>query len=585
MTRPSREPDTESGFPSPTIVDSRRLMGPNFMHAGLGAVLDVALDDTTPARSAELLSAWQRGALQLAHAVGWNESETVQRVYASGASLFLSAPIDQLMTATEVTEAAWVFAEQSVDRGKPDLAGKTAAISAFAQAESNASLRALWAEAIRRDVNCTFDESMVCVGTGAGAHGSPLTAIPPIDAIDWSGVRDIPIVLVTGSNGKTTVVRMIAHMARAAGHTVGYTCTDGVWIDRTQVESGDYSGPAGARRVVQDASVTFAVLETARGGILRRGLAVQRASAAVVVTVAADHLGDYGIEDLAGLAAVKLVVRRAVEASGVLVFNAEIDVLAEALQSYRGRLVPVALDSSRAATIGDDVHGADLTHATPHTATWAELCGVPVTLQGGAQHNMLNAALAIATADALQLADAARASLQTFGADPADNMGRLMRREIGGVTIVVDYAHNAQSITALIRGTSGLPALRRAVTLATGGDRDDHALREIADAAFDTRLIDLYIPKEMPKFLRGRPEGSISGVIVDQLRHRGVPDGQIITAADDLSATRAALEWARDGDLLLLAVHDQRDTILALLDALAASGWRPLSPLPVLSLP
>lgn len=555
MTRPPREPDPGSGFPSPTIVDSRRLLGPNLLHTGVGAVLDVSLDQHTPSDADAVLERWHGRAVMLGDALGWRNLTTTQRRYAGGASLFLSAPVDQLMTATDVCEHAWVLADATGDPGMA-LGG----LHESARREANPAFRALYDEARHRGVNCTFDDMHAHIGTGTGTRGWPLREIPPLDGIDWSAVHDIPTVLVTGSNGKTTVVRMIAHMARAAGHTVGYTCTDGVWIGDQQIDSGDYSGPVGARRVLQDSSVTFAVLETARGGILRRGLALQRASAAVVITIAADHLGDYGVTDVETLARVKLVVSRAVESHGVLVYNADVPVLRDALRDYAGRTV--AVDAGALA---------NMQH---------ELTGIPATLGGRAAHNVVNAALALAVCDVVQLGDTARRSLQQFGASAGDNVGRLMVREIGGVTIVVDYAHNPQSIDALIRGTAGITATRRAITLATGGDRDDVALRGIADAAHATGLIDLYIAKEMPRFLRGRPSGSISGVIADQLRVHGVPDAQVRVAADDLAATTMALEWARPGDLLLLGVHDQRETILALLDALDASQWRPLMPLP-----
>lgn len=567
MTRPPREPDLESGFPSPTIVDSRRLMGPNLMHAGLGAVLDVSLDDSATARNAVLLTAWHARVASLAESLGWTDAETTQRVYPGGASLFVHAPIDQLMTATEVTESAWVFAE-AIAEGvvAPDPLTSLPALAAFAAAEAvgtrtgRRTLVELWNEAQRLGLNLTFDETSAFVGTGVGSQGWPLDAIPFVENIDWLAVRDIPIVLVTGSNGKTTVVRMIAHMAKAAGHTVGYTCTDGVWVNGVQVESGDYSGPAGARRVVQDPAVTFAVLECARGGMLRRGLAVQRAAVATIVTLSADHFGDYGIVDLDTLAEAKLIVGRAVVESGTLVYNASIPTLASAVKQYSGHTVPVSVDD---------------TAFDP-----AMLASIPATLHGTATHNVLNAQIALTVANALSLGPDPIASLGTFGASALDNMGRLMLYTVGDVTIVVDYAHNPQSIAALIEATRSITATRRAITLGTGGDRDDVALAAIATAAFDSGIIDLYIAKEMPRFLRGRPAGAISATLLSTLATLGVAASAMLDKSSDMDAARAALEWARPGDLLLLAVHDQREDILALLADLGAIGWQAGAPLP-----
>jgi cyanophycin synthetase len=381
MSRPPREPDFESGFSSPTIVDSRRLMGPNLMHSGLGAVLDVTLDDTTPERNARLLSAWHARAVFLADALYWPDVRTTQRVYAGGASLFVQAPIDQLMTATELCESAWVFAE-AAEAGSADTDGgeSLASLGTFARTEAQGVLRNIWNEAVRLGLNVTFDDTTLAVGTGEGCVVYAKNALPAVADIDWVALRDIPIVLVTGSNGKTTVVRMVAAMARAAGHTVGYTCTDGVWIGDSQVERGDYSGPAGARRVLQDPTVTLAVLETARGGILRRGLAVQRASVAAIVTLSADHFGGYGISDLASLADVKLVVAHAVSESGALVYNGAVPELRAAVEAYSGRVVSVRGDASDFAM------------------TAAELAAIPATLNGTARHNVLNAAIAFTIA-------------------------------------------------------------------------------------------------------------------------------------------------------------------------------------------
>ena len=612
MSRPPREPDLEPGFPSPTIVDSRRLMGPNLLHAGPGAVLDVSLDDATPDGNATLLTTWHERVAAITDALGWPDSETTQRTYAGGASLFVTAPIDQLLTATEITESAWRFAE-AVASGATHVDADLTPILACAldearvDADGHHRLVELWNEAQRRCLNVTFDETSVFVGTGTGAKGWLPDAIPRVGEIDWLAVRDIPIVLVTGSNGKTTVVRMVAAMARAAGHTVGYTCTDGVWIGDMQVESGDYSGPAGARRVLQDPTVTLAVLETARGGMLRRGLALQHATVAAIVTLSADHFGDYGITDLATLADAKMIVRRAVEATGTLIYNRDIPALVDAVSSYCGRALSVSLDDVNSPFAEPRTHqdlreSAQAKHpeveiqAQSGQSLWLrgsvrglvgrdaqitaeDIRAIPATLNGTAAHNVLNAAFALTIAQVLDLGPDAVNALKTFGADPRDNMGRLMVFALGGVTLVIDYAHNPQSVAALIAATRSIPAVRRAIALGTGGDRDDHALQEIATAAFDSGVIDLYIAKEMPRFLRGRAPGSISDAFLSALRTLGVAESQLVSAPDDITAARAALQWAHDGDVILLTVHDQRDDVLALIAELAANGWRPGMPL------
>lgn len=608
MLPSSTDPEGEAQ-PSPVLAECRRLTGPNLMHAAPGAVIDVPLAGSLDAVAVvttndALLKRWHRHAITIAVALGWRDPVTTQRVWPGGASLFLSAPVDQLMTATEICEAAWRDAVDDVAATSPP---EIARLRDFARAEARPALVHVWEAAQRRALNVTFDEEYVSIGSGAGVQVWPIDELPDVDAIDWPAISDIPIVLVTGSNGKTTVVRMVAAMARAAGHTVGYTCTDGVWIGAEQVESGDWSGPIGARRVLRDPSVTLAVLETARGGLLRRGLAVQHAAVAAIVTLSPDHFGDYGITDLVSLAEAKLVVGRAVEARGTLVYNADVAELATALASYGGRVLPVstlALNSFHAkGRRGEEGQpqgvleqrrsgSTQKSTASPLRPfartesdgdvrlTTAELYAIPATRAGAAKHNVLNAAVAAAIATELELGDAAKNALLRFGADPGDNVGRLMQYDIAGVTVVIDYAHNAQGVAALIDATRHLPAMRRAIALGTGGDRDDVALQGIAQAAVQSGIIDRYIAKEMPRFLRGRTPGSISGVLLHALRAAGVADEQLVSADDDLSAVRSALEWSRSGDLLLLATHDQRDAVLALLAACTRAAWQPGQPLP-----
>src|SRR6202030_2520659 len=163
------------------------------------------------------------------------------------------------------------------------------------------------------------DESDLTLGAGAGGRSYALTALPDAADVSWQELRDIPTAIVTGSNGKTTTVRLLAACARAHGWHAGYNCTDGVFLDDEVLATGDYSGPAGARMVMRERRTEAAILETARGGILRRGIAVSQANTALITNVSSDHFGEYGIHDLAGLAEVKLAVAAAVAPDGLLV--------------------------------------------------------------------------------------------------------------------------------------------------------------------------------------------------------------------------------------------------------------------------
>ena len=182
----------------------------------------------------------------------------------------------------------------------------------------------------RHGVTFLHGEELVSVGSGRGVRVWPEQDLPDPAAVDWSAVFDVPTALVTGSNGKTTVVRLLAAMASAAGRVAGLSSTDAVRVGDRTVDQDDYSGPSGARLLLRQPDVEVAVLETARGGLLRRGLAVQRADVAVVTNIADDHLGEFGVETLEALAETKLLVARALGGDGRLVLNADDPVLVPA---------------------------------------------------------------------------------------------------------------------------------------------------------------------------------------------------------------------------------------------------------------
>src|SRR5690606_11896895 len=205
--------------------------------------------------------------------------------------------------------------------------------------EASPALVALQAAATAHGLPCLPDDDEVSVGGGTGSRTWPVDALPDPAAIDWSVLHAIPTALVTGSNGKTTTVRLLAAMARAHGWHAAHSCTDGVFFDGQPLEPGDYSGPTGARTALRQPAAQAAVLETARGGMLRRGLALCHAGVAVVTNVSADHFREYGLHDLDDLAAAKLTVARAIGGDGLLVLNGDDAVLcgqADALACPKG---------------------------------------------------------------------------------------------------------------------------------------------------------------------------------------------------------------------------------------------------------
>lgn len=570
------------------LLDSRRLTGAGLLLDRPGAVIDVKVSDEAEREAA--IGAWREAVARMLSVVGWDGDQVVARPFTGGASLAFGAPPDSLYSATDLNEWAWSAAEASV-RGwpEPDFGVAAERLRRAIAAERNPTLLAIRAEARSRGLTFLSGEGIISVGGGHGALCWPEQDLPAPERIDWSRAHEIPIALVTGSNGKTTVVRLLAAMAVEAGRPAGVTSTEGVLVGGEPVGEGDYSGPEGARLVLRNPSVDVAILETARGGLLRRGLPVERAGVAVVTNVAADHLGEFGVQDLRQLAETKLLVARAVGAEGRVVINADDPMLVEGAGSVRAPVVWFSLEAGspvvrRHVEAGGAAAVLDGDAVVLLTAGERQVVGsvadMPLTAGGAARHNVANALAAVAAAGGLGISlGAVRATLCRFGRDPRDNPGRANVYEIGGIRIVVDYAHNAHGLTALAAMLDGAPSERRLVMIGQAGDRDDDAIRDMARAALAFRP-DRVLAKETYQYLRGRAPGEVPAMLADELRRTGLPDHAISTPGTELPSVREALAWARPGDLLVITLHEDRRSVERLLETLRERGWKAGEPVP-----
>jgi cyanophycin synthetase len=565
------------------MLDSRRMTGPGLLLGGPGAVIEVRVDD---ARRDAIISAWRAAATRMLAAVGWEGERLAVRRHQGGASLGFTAPMDALYAATDLNEWAWNATTAAVAAdGHPDLQGPVFAAAAerFRAAiaeERRPAVLALHDAARERGVTFLVGEGEVSVGSGAGVARWPVDALPEPSRVPWGEVRDVPFALITGSNGKTTVVRLVAAMARSAGRATGISSTEGVTVEGRTVAEGDFSGPEGARRVLRHREVETAVLETARGGLLRRGLPVERADVAVVTNIAADHLGEFGVSSLDELAETKLLVARAVDRRGRVVLNADDATLVRASSDVRAPVVWFTLEAGnpvvmrhldaggRAAVLQGDA--LVLLGGGPREVL-GQAGALPIAAGGVARYNVANALAAAAAAEGLGVpADALRATLCRFGLDPSDNPGRANLYELEGVRVMVDYAHNAHGIAALAGALERVPSTRRLVLIGQAGDRDDAAIREMARAALALRP-DRVVAKEMDAYLRGRAPGEVPRIIADELRRAGLSEAAIATSPGEVPAVQEALDWARPGDLLILMLHQERNRVEELL---RRRGWK-----------
>jgi cyanophycin synthetase len=381
----------------------------------------------------------------------------------------------------------------------------------------------------------------------------------------------IPVVAVTGTNGKTTVTRLLAHIGRAAGRRVSWCNTDGIYLDDVTLDEGDWSGPGGARRAVTAEGAQLAVLEVARGGLLRRGMGVTRVDVAVVTNVSADHLGEYHVADLDQLAEVKTSILAAVRPDGWAVVNAEDDRVFARRGRSPGRVFAFStvpgtaelrevLDAGgRVATVEDGwvvVHGAD------GAARVVEIAEVPVSLAGLSRVNGSNALAATAAAIGLELPpDAVAEGLHSFRPDPSQNPGRMNIWELDDRIVVVDYAHNPHSLQALVEVLRALAADNRAVWLlmGTAGDRTDDLIEDFAEIG--ARGADRLGITEKEVFLRGRTNENMNAVLKRGAARGGCSDVPVFP--DELTGLEAFYAEAAPGDVVAVCAHVQRGEIFA----------------------
>mgnify|MGYP005852114159 CR=1 FL=1 len=592
------------------FADSRRLTGPNPYFTETGAALEVIGVEV----DGRLIEGWRRRASRAREHLGWTSPAEPTalhvRRHPGGASLALAAPVDQLYTATEVNEWAlaatvleldpdrWAGIEADLQEAAsetpiPPVVAETDALRRFAglaAGESRPALRALIAGARAAGVSHLLDADTLTLGLGCGGRSWPTDRLPPLADEPWRGRHDIPVAVVTGSNGKTTTTRLIAACLGEHGWTAGYSCTDGLWIAGEAVDAGDYSGPIGARSVLREPRVEAAVLETARGGILRRGLALERAAAAVVTNISSDHFGEYGVHGLETLADVKLTVAGLVAWQGWLALNADDALLrakAATLGDRFGRAPALAWFAREAdhpllrerrhdggATCG--LRGGRLVlHWAGAEHDLGAIAAMPLTLDGAADFNVSNLAAAALASAALGVAPCSIArAFARFGTLPLDNPGRLMRFERDGVSVLLDYAHNPASLRSLLEVAGKLRGGGRVgMLLGHAGNRQDADFDRIARVAAEFGP-DLVVVKEIESYLRGRAAGEVPALIRESLLRHGLPAARVELRMSELDAARRALEWARPGDVLVMLVHalEAREAVIGMLGAPGPRG-------------
>jgi len=401
----------------------------------------------------------------------------------------------------------------------------------------------------------------------------------------------VPVVAITGTNGKSTTTRLIAHIAREAGRRVGMTNSDGIYVRDELVEPGDWTGFGGAGRVLAEPGLQLAVLETARGGILLRGIGYPANDVAVVTNVSADHLGLQGIDTLDELAEVKATVVRITRRGGWAVLNADDPRVWAMRRETRAGWYAFSMEADspgvrealarggRAAVLRDGV--VTLLRAGGRPRRIAPVAELPVTFGGLSTYNVANALAAAAAADALGFSSARiAAGLRSFTLDTGANPGRLNLYERRGVLVLIDFAHNEAGLQGLLdvsrqlvtrpgaNGRRGRGKVRLAV--GTAGDRTDEILRNLgrlAGAGADDVVI-----CEKRHYLRGRDLAGMNRILRAGLKEGGFA-GKVQALPSELAALQALEQRARKGDVVAVMTHVERVEIG---EWLKSSGYGPV---------
>ena len=538
-------------------LDARRLTGPSLLWNLPGSILDV---QCTPDDTRKLIPVWDKHVKLMLSAVGWDEEVTCHWPLSGGVSLAFSAPIDVLYAASAINEWAWVCCQATFgETDMPNFDETVAEIKSAIEEEKNPALIVLEQAAVDHGVSFLWDDDYVSIGHGEGSRTWPFRELPSPADLDWSQFHDVPSALVTGTNGKTTTVRLAMHILRDCGRNVGMSSTDWISVNEKIIDRGDWSGPGGARSVLREPTVDIAILETARGGLLRRGLGVNQADAALITNIAEDHLGDFGSQNLHELLNIKWIVSRAVEKSGALILNADDPLLVGKSAEFSGKLVWFSLDAqnavvdfhTRAGGIAFVLDNGDLLKLEGDDAeVICAAADIPITMGGAATHNTANALAAAALTDRLGIPMAEiRAGLTTMSQD--DNPGRSNIYTVDGVNVLVDFAHNPAAMQALFDMAKAIPAKRRLLSFGQAGDRPDDLIRELARNAWAIGL-DKIIVSELEAYWRGREYGDVFALIKDELLQCGATEDQILHFMTEIESLDAALEWAQEGDLVIM---------------------------------
>lgn len=558
------------------LDSSRRVTGPGLLWDKPGAILDVFTDHFDKEMVRDV---WLNEIGKVLEAIGWTESKTKTRIFDTGVNLAISASIDLLYSAVFVVETSWQLTACRLLGEEPDdFDGLISDLHKVITMEQNPPVLDLQKHAKQRGIDVLWDDDFISLGHGKGSQKWGINEVPHADDVNWEALHNVPVALITGTNGKSTSVRISTAIAEAANMVGGSTSTDFVKLGDEVLDYGDYSGPGGARMLLRDKRLDIAFLEVARGGILRRGLPLTEASGALVTNIAADHLGEYGVNTVDHLADAKFAVAGTLSNDGVLVLNADDALVARNGLRSENTICWFSLDQENEYVLDARNNGKLCCWCADgqihyfdgeEVSLQIKIADIPITMGGAAKFNVQNAMGALCLAKALNISDEAIVlGLTSFNSTPDDNPGRCNEFIVDEARVFVDFAHNPHSINAISDMLDNLPANKKYLLIGQAGDRSDQDIIDLTKGALRFSP-DFVVTVDLIDYLRGRELGETASIIKKECIKHGIPEAAIIHCPSPPEGAELIIDRLQKGDLALILALAERDKVFDILNKAA----------------
>lgn len=549
----------------------RVLAGTNVFFSGVGAIAELV---TRSPQKLEFAQAFASELRKVLDALEWDDVPVFNKIYSRGMIFAIPTEFDYTYAGCKILSVTFdIVAARFNNQPELDFDEEIDYLKYVISRERYITLRNIYNEAQDRGLNVYYHDEKITLGSGKGAFTADIGDIG-FDDVPWDSIYEIPSVLVTGTNGKTTTVRLTSFISQHAGKVVGYCSTDWVMINGNVMSQGDLSGPNGNRAVMTNPEVDVAVLEVARGGIVKRGLATSHVNGAVVTNVSEDHLGVNGIDSVYDLANAKFVVHHAVRADGINIFNLDDAITREFVGSYNenahalvsqklsyDEVKPYLRSSADLACLVED--GQFCVYKDGVKYVIAAVNDVDLTYNGIAKHNIENVLVAIALSISLgRTYDEISAGLLAFR-NSVHNHGRFNLFDVKSNKIMVDYGHNLASIDNMLKFARSIakPESKTTVLLGFSGDRKfmvDSVTKSVVD-----NKIDYVILKLFTSHLRGADVGELVEMLRSSLIRHGFPETNIIATVDtEIEALDLILGNLGHDNIYVLLCQDEAAEII-----------------------